>query len=104
MNLQKMCGISHIVFCGSLVIVLIYVISLFFPALIVSLASDSEGILDPFEPGIWAIPILVTNLILIGLGILYFTNRLPRFILNSINFILNFEVSPKITFIVIRPG
>lgn len=57
--------------------------------------------IDLFETGIWTFPLLATNIILLMIGVLYFKNLLPQPIRKSINFILNFEVPTRITFLVI---
>ncbi len=66
-------------------------------------ASSQEPIKksNPFEPGVWTFPILITNLILLLIGILFYKKRLPVIIKKTIDFILNFEVSRKIAFIVV---
>ncbi len=62
---------------------------------------ESSNTHNTFELGVWAFPILATNLILLLLGILYYKKRLPSIIKKSINFIFDFEVSRKIAFIVV---
>ena len=57
--------------------------------------------IDLFETGIWAFPLLATNIILLIIGVLYFKNLLPQLIRKSINFILNFEVPARIAFLVL---
>jgi len=61
----------------------------------------SESQINPFEPGAWAIPALVVNVILLYIGILYYIKKIPNVIQKAIKFILNFEVSPKIATITI---
>lgn len=107
---SKKSFVCWIVFLFSLVIVLINLISVVFPALIAS--SDSTiaelqdlGIpllpVDPFVIGVWAYPLIAINVIVFGLTILYLKKRLPFFLTNSINFIFNFEVSRKFAFLTI---
>ena len=107
---SKTSFVCWIVFLFSLVIVLINLISVVLPALIAS--GDSTiaelqdlGIpllpVDPFVIGVWAYPLIATNVIVLGLTILYFKKRLPFFLTNSINFIFNFEVSRKFAFLTI---
>ena len=95
--------LSWTVFLVTLLVVLIAITTLLFPALVIrSLGGveDYSGI-NPFETGIWTFPILITNLVLLGIGILYFKNKLPKQITKSIKFIFDFEVSAKIAFLVI---
>jgi len=98
---EKVNKISYAVFIATLTVVVINLVSVFFPALITTLSSGSPGGVDPFESSAWAIPILVINLVFLGFGILYYTERLPNSIRNSIKFIRNFEVSRKVAIIVI---
>ena len=94
--------LSYLVFLLTLTITLISLISVLFPALIPRLASSiEESSVNPFEPGIWAPHFLAVNIILLGIGILYYTKNLPEDILKSIRFVLNFEVSSRITFVII---
>jgi len=95
-------AISWAVFVATFEIVLITLISVVFPALIVRTVSPiAEVDIDPWEPGIWAFPLVMTNLIMLGIGIAYFTKKLPSKITKSIHFILNFEVSKKTAMFVI---
>ncbi len=87
----------------TLLVVLIAITTLLFPALVIrSLGGveDYSGI-NPFETGIWTFPLLITNFVLLGIGILYFKNKLPKQITKSIKFIFDFEVSAKMAFLVI---
>src|SRR3989304_6929935 len=93
--------VTYAVFIFALVIILINLISLVFPSLIVTLLDDSGFGGNPFELGTWAIPVIVTNIAVLGFGILYFSKKLPGFIQNSINFIKNYEVSRNVATIVV---
>ncbi len=102
--------VCWIVFLFSLVIVLINLISVVFPALIASSNSTILELQDlgiPLLPvdslfvGTLAYPLIATNVIVFGLTILYFKKRLPIFLTNSINFVFNFEVSRKLAFLTI---
>ena len=102
-ELKKPRLVSWIVFLATLTVVLITLTSVVFPAFVM---GSMGGIKFPvkiniFETGIWAYPLLATNIILLATGILYFKNKLPQPITRSIRFILNFEVSAKIAFVVI---
>jgi len=99
--LEKQNRISYAVFVFTLVIVGINLVSLFFPALLVPLMTEFESAIDPFEPGAWALAVLVTNIILFYFVFLYYSKKLPNKIHNAIQFILNFEVSRRVASIVI---
>jgi len=91
------------VFLITLVFVIITLTSAIFPNLLLTSFGGNENYanIDPFEMGIWAFPLLITNFIIFGLAILYLKKRLPDQIISSIRFIFNFEISPKITFFVL---
>ncbi|MGI0023379.1 MAG: hypothetical protein ACRD9Q_11040, partial [Nitrososphaeraceae archaeon] len=100
---QKRSVVSFGVFLATLVIVVITSITAIFPALVIRTlggVEDYSGI-NPFEIGIWAYPLLFTNLFILGIAILYFKNRIPQPVIKSIRFILNFEVSKEVAFLVI---
>jgi len=102
-KLNKTSFVTWAVFLVTLITVLISLISAVFPALLLRSFGgfeDNVGI-NPFEIGIFAYPLLITNFIIFGLAILYLKKRLPDQMISSIKFIFNFEVSPKITFFVI---
>jgi len=92
---------SHIVFFFTLTILVINIIPLIFPALISELLFKSDSIVNPFELGGWSIPLIGVNLVILIFSILYFKNLVPISVQNSIKFILTFEVSKRITIIVL---
>ena len=95
-------ALNLVVFLITLEIVLISLTAVVFPALITRTVSPvAISIVDPLEPGILTIPILLTNFVILGLGIAYFKGKLPNQIIKSIQFIFNFEVSKKVAFIVL---
>lgn len=102
--------VSWLILLFTLTIVVISLISVVFPALIASNNSairelQNLGIepldIDSFVTGVWAGPLLATNLIILGIAILYYKKKLPDIILRSIHFIFNFEVSKKVSFIIV---
>jgi len=94
--------VSYVVLFVSLGIVILPILSLIFPALIVSLTTQfPDETVDPFEFGVLFPTFLVANLILLGIFILYHTKKLPKLIDQSIKFIFNFEVSKRISILVI---
>ena len=82
---------------------IIVLTSAVFPNLLLTSLGGAENYfnVNPTEIGFFAYPLLITNIIIFGLAILYLKNELPSKIKSSIQFIFNFEVSPKITFLVI---
>ena len=76
-----------------------------FPALV--LVSDTPTIPgiepvapDPFETGVWSGGIIIASIITFGLTFLYFKNKLPEFLENLFSKLFSFEISQKVTLIV----
>ena len=93
-------AISYSIFFSTLFVVCISLVSVVFPALIVTIASPYQTNLDPFEAGPLAIPLVIANFVLIGTGLAYYKRKLPASVSKPIESILNFEVSKRITIIV----
>lgn len=89
--------ISYAVFALTLAVVILYLISLFFPALVISLTNQLETEINPFEIGAWTVPFLIANLSLLGIGILYYRKRLPIKIIKFFKFIYNLEISRRVS-------
>jgi len=92
--------ITYLVFGFALVVVILNIISLIFPALFVTSFGNSESNFNSLELGAWTIPFFIINLSILVFGILYFRKMVPDKISSSFQFILNFETSQKITIIV----
>ena len=92
--------ISWAVFIPTVTILLISLSSVMFPALVTMSASPTQEFVtsqenvSPFEPGVLAIPLVIVNLVVLGIGILYYKKKMPalRRIINSIS---SFELSKK---------
>ena len=101
MSISKSSTLSYGVFGFSVSIVLLCCVSIIFPALISSTNSEFSELpfyttqVDPFEIGTLAIPFVTINVIVLLVGIIYHKKKY------SINKIFNFDVSKKITFIII---
>jgi len=87
--------ITYIVFALAIIIVVLNIVSLIFPALLVTSLVGSESNVNSFELGGWLIPFLSVNLSILVFGVLYYKRLLPKIMNNSLKFILNFEVSRK---------
>jgi len=101
MTKEESHDISITIFGFTLAVVLVSLVGLLFPALIVSLIHDLALQVDPFELGLWTIPFLAANLILLGFGISYYKKILPDVILRLTKFVLGFEISRRIATIVL---
>ncbi len=101
---------SWTAFLFSISVVLISLVSVVFPALIASSNSTTSDLnelgielleVNPFSIGFWALALVATNIAVFGIAVLYFKNRLPSSISKSLEFIFNFEVSKKNSFLII---
>jgi len=101
MTKEESHAISITIFGFTLAVVLVSLVGLFFPALIVSLIHDLAIQVDPFELGLWTIPFLTANLIILGFGISYYKKILPDVILRLTKFVLGFEISRRVATIVL---
>jgi len=90
-----------IVYAFVLTIAIISTLSVIFPALFGYLVLELESEIDPFELGIWAIPVIFANLAVFIFGFLHYKKILPNPVRNALNFLVNFDISPKITFTVL---
>ena len=91
--------VTYAVFLVTLSIIGVSIISVIFPALIISNTYEFPLNLDPFETSPWLFPIIISNVLLISIGILFYKKKLPLFLNNALQFVLDFEVSKKIAII-----
>jgi len=100
MKISSSRRVSYSVFGFSLIIISINLLSLFFPALLLSKSIESYSEINPYEFGAWTIPFLLINFSILAVWILYYKQLLPNAITKSFKVVLNFEVSRKIATIV----
>lgn len=95
--------ISLAVFLPTITVVLITISSIIFPSLIMGSVDEFKYPvdIDRFELGIWAFPLLITSFIVFAIHILYFKNKLPNQVANSLRFIFNFEVPTQVAFLAV---
>jgi len=93
--------ISWLVFLPTLIIILFTLILGMFPALIIVFFDKVRFPVEinAFEPGVWMFPILISNAIIFTTIVLYQKNKLPHILNRSFKFILNFEISRRITLV-----
>jgi len=91
--------VTIIVYVFVLTIAILSTLSVIFPALYGYLVLDLETEIDPFELGIWAIPVITANLVVFIFGFLYYKKVLPNPVKSALNFLVIFDISPKITVI-----
>ncbi len=87
--------VTYAAFLVTLGIVGISVISVIFPALIISNTYEFPNELDPFETSPWTPLIIISSTLLLSLGFLYKNEKLPSQLYSGIKFLLNFEISKK---------
>ena len=56
---------------------------------------------QPFTLGVWAIPFFVVNFFVLSLIVLVYTGNLPKKVENIFRYIINFEISKKVTIVLI---
>jgi len=95
--------VSYAVFFATLAVITPSILSVLFPALIVSLTTEyPDKSVNPFELGVLALPFLSVNVVLLGgVILLYYTGNLPLSIHRFIKFVFNFETSRRVSFLVI---
>ena len=93
--------ITIFVYAFVLAIAIISTLTVIFPALIPVLVIETETQIEPLELGIWAIPVIIANLVVFIFGFLYYKKILPNLVRRSLNFLVNVDISPKITVIVL---
>ena len=91
--------ITNATFLFSIGIIGFSVISVIFPALIISQTYEFPLDLNPFEISPWTSPIFISVISLLFFGFLHYKKKLPFKISNAINLILNFEISKRISII-----
>jgi len=92
--------VSWAMFLATLIVVLLTLIPAIFPAFLLITFGGFENFagINPFEIGIFAYPLLVTNLVCLLIGVLYYKNKLVQPITKLFRFIYNFEVSQRVAF------
>lgn len=93
--------VTIFVYAFVLAVAIVSTLTVIFPALFPSLVLEIETEIEPFELGIWAIPVIIANLVVLIFGILYYKKILPNLVRRSLNFLVNIDISPKITAIVL---
>ena len=92
--------VTYAVFLFTLGIIGISIVSISFPAFIITSTYDYSIEIDPFEVSPWLTPIIISTVILLSIGFLYLKKKLPCVIYSSIEYILNFEISKKVAIII----
>ena len=91
--------VTYAAFLFTLGIAGISIISVIFPALIISNTYEFSNNLNQFETSPWTFPIIISIISLLSLGFFYKKEKLPSIVYCGIKFILNFEISKKVAII-----
>ena len=100
-DIKNSLKISYAVFFCTLVIVLLTLTTIIFPALFSSYFGLHAENLEPFELGHLAIFLITSNAIIFGLGILYYKKKIPPMLYNIIEKIRTFELSKKLSVVIL---
>ena len=79
--------------------VIISLFAIIFPGFFISIYFPYNVEIVPFEPSIWLIPVSSFSFVFLVLGFVYYKRKLPVQVYKCIQFILNFEISKRITVI-----
>ncbi len=96
--------LSWAVFIPTVVVVFISLISAVFPALIIRTTSPfnaevfSPNVINPFQPGVLAAPLIIVNIIILAIGIVYYRRSKCK---TYIAKIASFEITKKQTLIAV---
>ena len=91
--------LPYLVFLSTISIVIISLFAIIFPGFFISIYFPYNVEIDPFEPSIWLIPVSSFSFVFLVLGFVYYKRKLPVQVYKCIQFILNFEISKRITVI-----
>ena len=91
--------LSYLVFLSTISMVIISLFAIIFPGFFISIYFPYNVEIVPFEPSIWLIPVSSFSFVFLVLGFVYYKRKLPVQVYKCIQFILNFEISKRITVI-----
>jgi len=91
--------ISYAVFFCTLVVVLLTLIPLIFPALFSSFFGMFAENLNPFEIGYQSVFFIVSNFLIFGFGVAYYKKKIPSLLYDVVEKIRTFEISKRVSII-----
>lgn len=91
--------VSYVVFFCTLVVVLLTLTPIIFPALYSSFFGMFTENLDPFELGYQSAFFIVSNVVIIGLGVAYYKKKIPSSVNDLVEKIRTFEISKRVAMI-----
>jgi len=96
-----MTKISNLIGITTIFFVVLTIISIIFPSLFSNIFGKFSSNLLSYEIGILGIPVIISNLVLLSFGFLYYKQKLPGIVSTSINRIRSFEISKKSSLIIL---
>ena len=98
-NLENSQKVSYAVFFCTLVVVLLTLISLIFPALFSSYFGMFGENLNPFESNNQSIFLIASNVVLFGFGIAYYKKKIPSLVYDVVEKIRTVEIPKRVTIV-----
>jgi len=95
-NSQK---VSYVVFFAALIVVLLTLTPVIFPALFSSVFGMYAENLDAFELGHQSIFLIVSNVVIFGFGIAYYKKKIPSLVQDAVEKIRTFEIPKRVAII-----
>ena len=91
--------VSYIVFFCTLIVVLLTLTPIIFPALFSSFFGMFTENLDPFELGYQSAFFIVSNILILGFGAAYYKKKIPSSLHDLVEKIRTFEISKRVAMI-----
>ena len=91
--------VSYLIFFCTLVVVLLTLTPIIFPALFSSFFGMFTENLDPFELGHQSVFFIVSNVVIFGFGIAYYKKKIPSSVHDLVEKIRTFEISKRVAII-----
>ncbi len=95
-NNQK---VFYVVFFATLIVVLLTLTPVIFPALYSSVFGMFTENLNAFELGYQAIFLIVSNVVIFGFGIVYYKKKIPSLVQDAVEKIRTFEIPKRVAII-----
>jgi len=98
-NLENSQRVSYVVFFAALIVVLLTLTPVIFPALYSSVFGMFTENLDAFELGYQAIFLIVSNVVIFGFGIVYYKKKIPSLVQDAVEKVRTFEIPKRVAII-----
>jgi len=98
-NLENNQKVSYVVFFAALIVVLLTLTPVIFPALYSSVFGMFTENLDAFELGHQSIFLIVSNVVIFGFGIAYYKKKIPSLAQDVVEKIRTFEIPKRVAII-----